>query len=54
MALTTVYVEVDSTTISIDNNHITIEGADVMVLREDKKATRVEDYLGIGNPLIYR
>lgn len=54
MALTTVYIEVDSDVIAIDYDHITIEGADVMVLREDKRAARVEDYLGIGNPLIYR
>jgi hypothetical protein len=52
------YVEIDSTSTvvgMIDSNHITIEGADISdVGKRDEKATRVEDYLGIGNPLIYR
>jgi hypothetical protein len=53
----TQYVEIDSDSLVsglIDSDHITIEGADVLVGRRDEKATRVEDYLGIGNPLIYR
>jgi len=53
----TPYVEIDSENpVSglIDADYITIEGCDALVGRRDEKATRVEDYLGIGNPLIYR
>jgi len=54
MAVQTPYIEVDSTFATINSNHFTIEGADTIEGRRDEKATRVEDYLGIGNPLIYR
>lgn len=52
--MSTNYIPVDSAVVPIDSNHITIEGADVLVQKKDDKPTRVEDYLGIGNPLIYR
>jgi len=57
MALTTPYVEVDSESTMIglvDSDFITIEGADALAHKLTNRATRVEDYLGIGNPLIYR
>jgi len=51
------YVEVDSENLVsglIDSDYITIEGCDKASRALDNRATRVEDYLGIGNPLIYR
>jgi len=52
------YIEIDSesTVAHIDSNHITIEGADALVGRVTKKsrATKIEDYLGIGNQAIER
>ena len=47
-------VEIDSTSVSIDSNRVTIEGEEVLVRAIKSRATRVEDYLGIGSPLIYR
>lgn len=52
--MSTQYVPVDSSLVAIDSDHITIEGADVLVGAKEEKAMRVEDYLGIGSPLIYR
>ncbi len=54
MATATPYIEIDNETVAVDSNHITIEGADQLVGRLKKRATRMEDYLGIGNPLIYK
>lgn len=54
MALTTVYILVDSSTIAIDAEHITIEGADVLVQAIKNRPIHINDYLGIGTPLYKR
>jgi hypothetical protein len=52
------YIEIDDTReiAKVDSVNITIEGADALVGRVSKKsrATRVEEYLGIGNPQIWQ
>jgi hypothetical protein len=52
------YIEIDDTReiAKVDSQHITIEGADVLVGRVSKKSrvTKIEDYLGIGNQAIER
>lgn len=56
MALYPPYKLVDDDTVAVHSNHISIEGSDVLVMKikDEEKTTRVEDYLGIGNPMIYR
>ena len=48
------YIPVDSTTVAIDSNHITIEGADVLVLAIKERPIHPNDYLGIGTPIYNR
>lgn len=52
--MATYYIPVDSTTIAVDSDHFTIEGADRNVPAIKNRPIHTNDYLGVGTSLYHR